>query len=137
MPNIQNLICECVSCKEKFELNNTVLETREIKSFDDKLLYLTIIKCPLCADEIIVQIDDDETKQILKKQMSINYNLAVAKVNCQNKRIKKLQKKCEQFEALLLYLRKQLQLKYNGSVYYFQSEKKEIGLNVPAIEIAG
>lgn len=138
MPNIQNLVCICNYCKEEFSLVNSNIQEQQIES-KGKKLFLKILKCPLCENESCVQIDDEETLELLKKQFLINANSAIDSTRCKaNGRLRKhYVKKIKQLSALLIQKRKELNLKYNGSVYYFQNENKKISLNVPDIKISG
>lgn len=138
MPNIQNLVCICNHCKEEFELVNSNLHEQQIESEGVKL-FLKIIKCPLCENESCVQIDNEETLELLKKQFLINANSAIdsTRYKIDGKLRKHYVRKLRQISALLIQKRKELNLKYNGLVYYFEGKTNKISLNAPDVKISG
>ena len=136
MPNnIENLICNCDKCKSDFRLNSYCLKTLKNVRVEDsnESLQLTILTCPICKSEKIVQIDNDESLYILSKQFTLN--AVIGKRKCNFKDTEKQEKKLKYYSALLIQIRKDLNLKYNGSVYYFQNENKKISINAPDAKI--
>lgn len=139
MPNnIENLICNCNKCKSDFRLNSYCLKTLKNISVEDsngrfERLQLTILTCPICNSERVVQIDNDESLYILNKQFTLN--TVIGKRKCNFKDTEKQEKKLKYYSALLIQIRKDLNLKYNGSVYYFQNKNKKISINVPDVKI--
>lgn len=138
MPNIQNLVCICNYCKEEFSLVNSNIQEQQIEN-EGKKLFLKILKCPLCENESCVQIDDEETLELLKKQFLINANSAIdsTRYKVDGRLRKHYVKKIKQISALLIQKRKELNLKYNGLVYYFEGKINKISLNAPDIKISG
>lgn len=138
MPNIENLVCTCDWCKEEFSLLNSNLSDIQVE-IDGEKLFLKILKCPLCQHESCVQIDNVETMELLKKQFLINANAAIdsTRYKTNGKLRKHYTKRLKQISALLIQKRKELNLKYNGSVYYFEGKESKISLNVPDIKISG
>lgn len=138
MPNIQNLVCICNYCKEEFNLVNSNIQEQQIEN-EGKKLFLKILKCPLCENESCVQIDDEETLELLKKQFLINANSAIdsTRYKVDGRLRKHYVKKIKQISALLIQKRKELNLKYNGLVYYFEGKINKISLNAPDIKISG
>lgn len=138
MPNIENLVCKCFSCGEKYDLFSTNLEDRQVIIENEKLI-LRILICPLCHVECVVQIDNEKTLKLFKEQMSINTTLAnimVSQGSNSNKYTKQY-RKLKGVSKILLQERNKLALKYNNSVYYFGNENKKININEPAMYIAG
>ena len=133
--DIKNLICICDKCKSDFKLNSYCLKTLKNVRVEDsnESLQLTILTCPICKSEKIVQIDNDESLYILSKQFTLN--TVIGKRKCNFKDTEKQEKKLKYYSALLIQIRKDLNLKYNGSVYYFQNENKKISINVPDVKI--
>ena len=133
--DIKNLICICDKCKSEFKLNSECLKTLKNISVEDsnESLQLTILTCPICNSEEVVQIDNDESLYILNKQFTLN--TVIGKRKCNFKDTEKQEKKLKYYSALLIQIRKDLNLKYNGSVYYFQNENKKISINVPDVKI--
>ena len=138
MPNIQNLVCICNYCKEEFSLVNSNIQEQQIEN-EGKKLFLKILKCPLCENESCVQIDDEETLELLKKQFLINANSAIdsTRYKVDGRLRKHYVKKIKQISALLIQKRKELNLEYNGLVYYFEGKTNKISLNAPDIKISG
>ena len=133
--DIKNLICICDKCKSEFKLNSYCLKTLKNVRVEDsnESLQLTILTCPICNSEEVVQIDNDESLYILNKQFTLN--TVIGKRKCNFKDTEKQEKKLKYYSALLIQIRKDLNLKYNGSVYYFQNENKKISINVPDVKI--
>lgn len=133
--DIKNLICICDKCKSDFKLNSYCLKTLKNVRVEDsnESLQLTILTCPICNSEEVVQIDNDESLYILNKQFTLN--TVIGKRKCNFKDTEKQEKKLKYYSALLIQIRKDLNLKYNGSVYYFQNENKKISINVPDVKI--
>ena len=133
--DIKNLICICDKCKSEFKLNSECLKTLKNVRVEDsnESLQLTILTCPICNSEEVVQIDNDESLYILNKQFTLN--TVIGKRKCNFKDTEKQEKKLKYYSALLIQIRKDLNLKYNGSVYYFQNENKKISINVPDVKI--
>lgn len=138
MPNIENLVCTCDWCKEEFSLLNSNLSDIQVEIEEEKL-FLKILKCPLCQHESCVQIDNVETMELLKKQFLINANAAIdsTRYKINGKLRKHYTKRLKQISTLLIQKRKELNLKYNGSVYYFEGKESKISLNVPDVKISG
>lgn len=138
MPEIEKLTCKCPKCMKSFPLNGNSIENRKIKVADDETLFLTVLTCSECENEIVVQIDSYESLNALDKQKSILSRMAINKTKGENQNtIEKLERKQKHQQFILLQLRKLLQDKYNGAVYYFQGEIKKIGIHVPEVEITG
>lgn len=137
MADIKNLVCECFNCKKEYVLNSNSLVEREIE-IDGEKLFLKILTCPHCHAECSVQIDNEMTMDLLNKQMLINTTLGKLKVERKsaNNYVKQY-RKLKQISVRLLQARKELVLKYNGSVYYFQNENKKISINEPVVKITG
>lgn len=133
--DIKNLICICDKCKSDFKLNSYCLKTLKNVRVEDsnESLQLTILTCPICNSEEVVQIDNDESLYILNKQFTLN--TVIGKRKCNFKDTEKQEKKLKYYSALLIQIRKDLNLKYNGSVYYFQNKNKKISINVPDVKI--
>lgn len=138
MPDIEKITCRCPKCLKSFSLNSNSIENRKIKAADGETLFLTVLSCTECENEIIVQIDSYESLKALNKQKSILSRMAINKTKGENKNtIEKLERKQKHQQFLLLQLRKMLQEKYNNSVYYFQGDIKKIGIHVPEVNISG
>lgn len=138
MPDIEKLTCKCPKCLKSFSLNGNTIENRKIKVADGETLFLTVLFCSECGNEIVVQIDSYESLNALDKQKSILSRMAINKAKGENQNtIEKLERKQKHQQFLLLQLRKMLQEKYNNSVYYFQGEIKKIGIHSPVVEITG
>ena len=134
MPNINNLICKCSNCSKEFNLKNSNLRN-ETKKFGNDIIYIKILKCPLCKFESIVQIDDDVTMKLLRKQFSLNFEIGCETLNNRKPNKKKVSK-LNRISLLLLQQRKMLNDKYN-SVYCLQNGNKKISLNAPDVRISG
>ena len=61
---------ECKKCKISFNLVNgqTLKEEKSlyIRKDGNETLYLTVIVCPICGYKEVVQVDNDETKEMFR-----------------------------------------------------------------------
>lgn len=136
MPEIEKLTCRCPKCLKNFNLNGKAIENRKIKVADGETLFLTVLTCSKCNNEFVVQIDNYESLNALNKQKNILSRIAINNTKSENQN-EKLERKQKHQEFILLQLRKLLQDKYNGAVYYFQGEIKKIGIHSPEVHISG
>ena len=120
--------------EESFEfLLPVVFENRE---FNKETIELDAKNSAIKNDtspERVVQIDNDDTLYILGRQFNLNAVIGKRKFNFKD--TEKQEKKLKYYSALLIQIRNELNLKYNGSVYYFQNENKKISINVPDVKI--
>lgn len=132
MPNkINGLVCNCQKCLQTFFVNDNVHKIQT--AINSEQITLTVLICPFCKKEHIVQIDNEETLQILEKQMKINTEAAIK--NFYQETYTGLEER-KKIAALLVEKRNLLNIKYNGSFYYFENKKKKIKLTEPTVKIS-
>lgn len=114
-------------CPECGELNYPAL-TEEKANIDDTELILSVLTCPHCGDEIVVQLDDRNTEKLVRRQINLYVRSALLPSD-------RLFEKLSEISALLVRRRNELNLQYNGRVYYLHGKKKKISFNVPNMKI--
>lgn len=115
----------CSECKRNFVLNNNVVKKLSV-IIDGEMIDLTYFDCE-CGKRYFVQVDNDETKSILRRIITI-----VAAISAAKSEVKGVKRKClERYKVLFGKLtgtlkrrRFELMKKYEGKAY-FDSEKKE------------
>ena len=115
----------CSECKRNFVLNNNVVKKLSV-IIDGEMIDLTYFDCE-CGKRYFVQVDNDETKSILRRIIAI-----VAAISAAKSEVKGVKRKClERYKVLFGKLtgklkrrRFELMKKYEGKAY-FDSEKKE------------
>lgn len=111
----------CSECKRNFVLNNNVV--KKVSSIvDDEAIDLTYFDCE-CGKRFFVQVDNDETKSILRRIITIVAAISAAK--SEGKGVKrKYSVRYKMLSGKLKRRRFELMKKYEGKAY-FDSEKKE------------
>lgn len=89
---------ECLKCKNKFELING----QTLKEVKLENLFITYVECPECGEVSVVQIDNEETKEIISEiinkfrvisTMGKSTKKQSARLNKLNKKLNNLRKK--------------------------------------------
>lgn len=111
----------CSECKRNFVLNNNVVKKLSV-IIDGEMIDLTYFDCE-CGKRYFVQVDNDETKSILRRIITI-----IAAISAAKSEAKGVKRKClERYKVLSGKLKRrrfELMKKYEGKAY-FDSEKKE------------
>ena len=112
---------KCKECKEKFDVNGTVIKEDSIKVIeDDKGLLITFYECPKCNKRYVVQLDDNETLTILK-----NIEESSKKLRSKIKNSRELQKFSKLREDLK-QTRNALNIQYKGKHFMKDMQIAEI-----------
>ncbi len=111
----------CSECKRNFVLNNNVVKKLSV-IIDGEAIDLTYFDCE-CGKRFFVQVDNDETKSILRRIITIVAAISAAK--SEGKGVKrKYSVRYKMLSGKLKRRRFELMKKYEGKAY-FDSEKKE------------
>lgn len=111
----------CSECKRNFVLNNNVVKKLSV-IIDGEMIDLTYFDCE-CGKRYFVQVDNDETKSILRRIITIVAAISAAK--SEGKGVKrKYSVRYKVLSGKLKRRRFELMKKYEGKAY-FDSEKKE------------
>lgn len=111
----------CSECKRNFVLNNNVVKKLSV-IIDGEIIDLTYFDCE-CGKRYFVQVDNDETRSILRRIIIVVAVISGAK--SEGKSVKR--KYSVRYKALSGTLKRrrfELMKKYEGKIY-FDSEKKE------------
>lgn len=126
---------KCSKCNKQFILSEENLSTIDVKSsLDNKELQLTILKCPECHLDFIVQIDDKESLLLLD-----NVNKYAKKIFSEIKKSgntkKSVTNNYKKFNKKLNNYRKNLVQKYNHSLYHFMGKISKMDISLPETEL--
>lgn len=127
--DIATIICsKCEkSTRIAFDSIEVDVEVEIKKDFSCKKLFLIIYSCPRCGNKMIVQLDDEYSKNLLKDIKKVLAEVAAirgkgGKVS-ENKR-----KKYESLTRELRMYRKALIVDYDGSLYIKDGEVKKLSV---------
>lgn len=101
---------KCEKCESKFELSfgTTLIESEvnnaAIAESKGKSLYLTKVVCPYCFKEEIVQVDNEETKELFSRLLSaIRMSKTIKKKSKrQSAQIRKMNEELDAKRAIML-----------------------------------
>jgi hypothetical protein len=111
----------CSECKRNFVLNNNVVKKLSV-IIDGEMIDLTYFDCE-CGKRYFVQVDNDETRSILRRIIAVVAVISGAK--SEGKSVKrKYSARYKVLSGKLKRRRFELMKKYEGKAY-FDSEKKE------------
>lgn len=111
----------CSECKRNFVLNNNVVKKLSV-IIDGEMIDLTYFDCE-CGKRYFVQVDNDETRSILRRIIAVVAVISGAK--SEGKSVKrKYSARYKMLSGKLKRRRFELMKKYEGKAY-FDSEKKE------------
>lgn len=111
----------CSECKRNFVLNNNVVKKLSV-IIDGEMIDLTYFDCE-CGKRYFVQVDNDETRSILRRITAVVAVISGAK--SEGKSVKrKYSARYKVLSGKLKRRRFELMKKYEGKAY-FDSEKKE------------
>lgn len=111
----------CSECKRNFVLNNNVVKKLSV-IIDGEMIDLTYFDCE-CGKRFFVQVDNDETRSILRRITAVVAVISGAK--SEGKGVKrKYSVRYKMLSGKLKRRRFELMKKYEGKAY-FDSEKKE------------
>ncbi len=98
----------CSNCNKSIDLRNKTIDTL-ITYIQGEKVILTYVECDTCDSKLYVQIDNDETKQILEQLVKV---IDRSKQDKQN--MDKLRKQYKRLNLKLSNLRKELREQYEG-----------------------
>ena len=111
----------CSECKRNFVLNNNVVKKLSV-IIDGEMIDITYFDCE-CGKRYFVQVDNDETRSILRRIITVVAVISGAK--SEGKSVKrKYSARYKVLSGKLKRRRFELMKKYEGKIY-FDSEKKE------------
>lgn len=111
----------CSECKRNFVLNSNVVKKLSV-IIDGEMIDLTYFDCE-CGKRYFVQVDNDETRSILRRIIAVVAVISGAK--SEGKSVKrKYSARYKVLSGKLKRRRFELMKKYEGKAY-FDSEKKE------------
>lgn len=111
----------CSECKRNFVLNNNAVKKLSV-IIDGEMIDLTYFDCE-CGKRYFVQVDNDETRSILRRIIAVVAVISGAK--SEGKSVKrKYSARYKVLSGKLKRRRFELMKKYEGKAY-FDSEKKE------------
>lgn len=129
-------VFNCINCNQKsiaIPYIKKVIVINENEESENAELYLSAIKCEKCEKEFIVQIDNDYTHGLLKKQLKCNHEIGTKRIKygasskkikkIENKKIKKIENKLKAVSRNLINEREMLKKLYEGKEYKEENEE--------------
>lgn len=121
-------VFNCINCNQKsiaIPYIKRVIVINENEESENVELYLSAIKCEKCEKEFIVQIDNDYTHGLLKKQLKCNHEIGTKRIKygASSKKIKKIENKLKAVSRNLINEREMLKKLYEGKEYKEENEE--------------
>ena len=128
------ILAKCTNCHQDINIAEQMCE-RKIE-VDTTELMLTILVCPKCGVETVVQIDNDETLTLFQKQ--INLSRKIGKTQFLAGEATQTQKrKQSELIAQSLKVRQALIDKYNHTLYQYEGKEHQLDINIPSVIVGG
>lgn len=138
------ILAKCNNCHQDVNIAEQMCERRidEVHTKDgvilnsDNELILTILVCPQCGKESVVQIDNEETLTLFQKQ--INLSRRIGKTQFLSGAPTQTQKKKQsEITATLMKLRQELTDKYDHAFYQYEGKEYQLDINIPSVIVGG
>lgn len=110
----------------QFDIGNEDIIKLDVVCMEDrKRLEAISFLCPKCGTEHIVQLDDDNSRELLNKSIELmGKKVALSK---QGKNVNNRQKRAfNNMRKMLTVYRAELMVKYNGKEFYKYHDREEI-----------
>lgn len=122
-------VFNCINCNQKSiaipYIKKVIVINEKNEELENVELYLSAIKCEKCEKEFIVQIDNDYTHELLKKQLKYNHEIGTKRIKygASSKKIKKIENKLKAVSQNLINERETLKKLYEGKEYKEENEE--------------
>lgn len=124
----------CCFCDECFDTDSSQFEHREVVVGTQELT-LTILTCPICGSEMVVQIDNEETGELLLKQMGLNMRIGKAKYY--KRSYKREERELQAVTDRLLKTQEDLIAEYGNTFYQFKDNVFKLEFHRPTVQVIG
>lgn len=111
------LIKVCNKCGEVVKVNHTTIKTVDCYNDDKESYELMYVECNRCKEVIILQIDNDETKQLLQR-IKTSIMSCIARDKNGRKQSKLSRKRIDESNAILDKMRKDIYAVNKGKTFY-------------------
>lgn len=136
------ILSKCNSCHQDINIAEQMFERKidEITLSDntvsDEELMLTILVCPKCGVESVVQIDNDETLTLFQKQINLSRKMGQTQFLA-GEATQAQKKKQSELIAKSLKARQALVDKYNHTHYQYEGKECQLDINIPSVIVGG
>lgn len=123
-----NVVTNCTSCHQGVDIERCLIERKVNK------LVLTILVCPNCGNEIVVQLDDQNTLRLYQQQLNLSRRIGKSQfisgqpTFAQQRKMNKLTKE-------LIAARNELCSEYNHTSYQFEGKEHKLDIHVPNMKV--
>lgn len=124
----------CSYCSQSFNVADSMIE-RETVARGERLV-LTILICPHCHEEAVVQIDNDRSLQLYQQQLELGKQIGKRKYLYGHPTSSQESRRAN-IEFHLSNLRESLVKRYNGTFYQFNGKYKKLEYHQPKVEVIG
>ena len=126
------VLAECRNCHQEVNVADNMFE-RPI--LNNKLI-LTILGCPHCGIESVVQIDNKTTLNLFQKQLNLSRRIGKTQY-LSGQATDNQKRKQKQLSETLLMVRQDLINKYNHTLYQFEGVEHQLDFYAPSVQIGG
>lgn len=123
---------QCIYCHQDFSMAGCMVE-REV-TVPEKLV-LTVLVCPHCNNEVVAQVDNDETLGLYHRHLVILKKIGERKYRYGKPTSSQLRQE-QALERELVEARKELHGKYNHTSYQFDGKEHKLDIHVPNMKIS-
>lgn len=136
------ILAKCNNCHQDVNIAEQMFERKinGVWTVDgvvlNEELMLTILVCPKCGVESVVQIDNDETLTLFQKQINLSRKMGQTQFLA-GEATQAQKKKQSELIAKSLKVRQALVDKYNHTFYQYEGEKHQLDINIPSVIVGG
>ena len=138
------ILAKCNNCHQDINIAEQMCERRIdeahskdgiVLSSDDELI-LTILVCPHCGSESVVQIDNEETLTLFQKQINLSRRMGKTQFLAGGA-TQAQKKKQSELTATLMKVRQELVDKYDHTLYQYEGKEYQLDIYTPSVIVGG
>ena len=123
---------KCIYCHQDFNMTDCMVE-REV--FVPEKLILTVLVCSHCQNEVVAQVDTDETLKVYHQHLVLLKKIGERKYYYGKPTASQLRKEAA-LNSKLQEMRQELCGKYNHTSYQFDGKEHKLDIHVPSMKIS-
>ena len=120
----------CDNCHQEVNVADHEFE----RLLPDEGLVLTILECPHCNREMVVQIDSTTTLKLFQRQINLLNKIGKTQYLTGNPTAQQ-SKKLAELSQSLISARQELMNKYNHTSYQFEGQQHKLDFYAPSVTI--
>ena len=136
------ILAKCNNCHQDVNIAEQMFErkiqgvwTKNDVVLNEELM-LTLLVCPQCGVESVVQIDNEKTLTLFQRQISLSKRIGKTQFLSGHATAAQ-EKKQSEIIAQQLKARQELIDKYNHTFYQYEGEKRQLDINIPSVIVGG